>query len=520
MRELSCFGRTHPNAAVRRIPRMNRDDGALGATAGLVSAATGLASGHAVAAMTVPAASPVLVIGSTIIDHTPTTLKQWAIETFGNADKPVLLASVVVVTLLLAVLGGVLARRSYPTGAAVVLALVGAAAWAALSRPESGSVDVLPAVVTALVALGSLRWLTPGSPEPADGPGRRRLLTQAGILLGAAAVAGTAGQWLVARARDVTDVVLPGPRNPLQALPRGLEARYRSITPFRTPNADFYRVDVNLTTPVLDHDSWRLRIDGMVDRPMELTFDDLLAMPMIERDITLTCVSNEVGGPYAGGARWLGVRVSDLLERAGVRAGADQILSTAFDGFTISTPLDAAQDGRDMIVAVGMNGEPLPREHGFPARLVTPGLYGYVGATKWLTRLTLTTYAEREAYWTAREWATDGRIKIASRIDTPAALRPVAAGRIVVAGVAWAPTRGIAAVEVSVDGGPWRPARFGPDAGVDYWRQWYLLWDADPGRHTLTVRARTLDGEYQSTMRAEPFPDGSSGLQQIVAIVE
>lgn len=498
---------------------MNRHSLALGAAAGLVSAAAGLAAGHLVAALTTPSASPVLAVGSTVVDQTPTPLKQWAVETLGNADKPVLLGTVLVVTLLLAAVGGVLAHRSFPGGAAVVLVLVGAAGWAALARPAARPVDVLPSLATAVVALVVLRRLTTVASPPVDAGDRRRFLRLSGAVLGVAALAGVLGQWVVQRAREVTDVVLPRPRSPLPPVRRGLEAQFRGITPFQVANEDFYRVDVNLTTPVVDHDSWTLRIDGMVDRPYELTFAELLDLPMIERDITMACVSNEVGGPYVGGARWLGVRVADLLERAGVQDGADQILSTAFDGFTISTPLTAAQDGRDMIVAVGMNGVPLPRAHGFPARLITPGLYGYVGGTKWLTRLTVTTYDRDQAYWTERDWAVDGPIKIASRIDTPGGARPVEPGRVVVAGVAWAPGRGIGAVEVSIDDGPWQPARFGPDAGIDYWRQWWLPWDAEPGRHSLRVRARTVDGELQTEERATPFPDGSSGLQQIVVRV-
>lgn len=498
---------------------MNRHSLALGAAAGLVSAAAGLAAGHLVAALTTPSASPVLAVGSTVVDQTPTPLKQWAVETLGNADKPVLLGTVLVVTLLLAAVGGVLARRSFPGGAAVVLVLVGAAGWAALARPAARPVDVLPSLATAVVALVVLRRLTTVASPPVDAGDRRRFLRLSGAVLGVAALAGVLGQWVVQRAREVTDVVLPRPRSPLPPVQRGLEAQFRGITPFQVANEDFYRVDVNLTTPVVDHDSWTLRIDGMVDRPYELTFAELLDLPMIERDITMACVSNEVGGPYVGGARWLGVRVADLLERARVQDGADQILSTAFDGFTISTPLTAAQDGRDMIVAVGMNGVPLPRAHGFPARLITPGLYGYVGGTKWLTRLTVTTYDRDQAYWTERDWAIDGPIKIASRIDTPGGARPVEPGRVVVAGVAWAPGRGIGAVEVSIDDGRWQPARFGPDAGIDYWRQWWLPWDAEPGRHSLRVRARTVDGELQTEERATPFPDGSSGLQQIVVRV-
>jgi len=243
-------------------------------------------------------------------------------------------------------------------------------------------------------------------------------------------------------------------------------------------------------------------------------------MKLIERDITMTCVSNDVGGKYVGAARWTGVPLKTLLDEAGVGSRADQILSTATDGFTISTPLAVAMDGRDAMVAVGMNGTALPAEHGFPARLITPGLYGFVGATKWLRKLTLTTYAEQSAYWTDRDWATDAPIKISSRIDTPAALSTVKAGKSVIGGVAWAQTRGIAKVEVRIDGGGWQEAKLGPSAGVDYWRQWYLPWEARPGQHMLAVRATDRDGVVQTAVRASPFPEGSSGVQEIAVNVD
>ncbi|MFI2708004.1 molybdopterin-dependent oxidoreductase, partial [Nocardioides sp. CER28] len=261
---------------------------------------------------------------------------------------------------------------------------------------------------------------------------------------------------------------------------------------------------------------WTLRVDGDVRRPFTLTFDDLLAMPLIERDITLTCVSNSVGGPYAGGARWLGVRLTELLDRAGVGDRADQILSTDVAAMTISTPLALAADGRDAMVAVGMNGAPLPREHGFPARLLVPGLYGFISATKWLTRLTLTTYADQSAYWTDRGWATDAPIKIASRIDIPRPLARLDVGEVVIGGVAWAQgAGGVARVEVSIDGGAWQPARLGPTAGDAYWRQWFLRWNAGPGPHTLSTRVVDAQGHAQTPVRANPFPAGASGLHTI-----
>jgi len=244
-------------------------------------------------------------------------------------------------------------------------------------------------------------------------------------------------------------------------------------------------------------------------------------MPMIERDITLTCVSNSVGGEYVGSARWLGVPLKDVLDLAGIdRTRADQILSTDFDGMTISTPLDLAIDGRDAMICVGMNGEPLPREHGFPVRMLVPGLYGFISATKWLTRLTLTTYADQKAYWTEREWAIDAPIKISARIDTPRALAQVDAGDVVIGGIAWAQQRGgVAKVQVRIDDGPWEDATLGPDGGDDYWRQWFYRWDAPDGSHDIAARAVAGNGDQQVTERAEPFPEGASGLHQLIVQV-
>ena len=233
-----------------------------------------------------------------------------------------------------------------------------------------------------------------------------------------------------------------------------------------TPRGDFYRVDTNLTVPVVDVDSWELTIDGDVDKKVSFTFDELTKMNVVEHDITLTCVSNEVGGKLVGSARWLGVPLRDVLDRAGIGDKADQLLSTAVDGFTISTPLEVALDGRNSILAFGMNGEPLPRQHGFPVRLITPGIYGFVGATKWLEKLTLTTYDAREAYWTKRKWAIDAPIKLSSRVDTPRPLSTIDAGQTVIGGVAWAQPAGVAKVEVRLDGGDWQEAKLGPSAGV------------------------------------------------------
>ncbi len=508
------------------------------AAAGVLSTLAGVAAAHLVAALVDPAASPVLAVGSTVIDLTPTPLKEWAVRELGTADKPVLLASVALGTLAFAGGAGLLARRSARAGAALLLALVALAGVLAVTRPAAGPAAALPAAVAALVGLGVFTLAitrlrdasrandpsgtpAPGTPEAvlAARASRRSLLIGAGAVTALSAAAAATGHWLAGAGRRIADIVLPRAADPLPPLPAGLEDDHAGISSLQTKTDRFYRVDTNLVVPRVDVDSWRLTIDGDVRQKVELTYDDLLAMPLVERDITLTCVSNEVGGKYVGAARWLGVPLEDLLDRAGVGTKADQLLSTAVDGFTISTPLDVVRDGRDVLIAVGMNGEPLPADHGFPARLVTPGVYGFVGATKWLTRLTLTTYAAKRAYWTKRGWATDAPIKVSARIDTPRPLSTIEPGKTVIGGVAWAQHRGIRRVEVRINGGAWQVARLGPDVGVDYWRQWYLPWDAPTGRHLVAVRAVTLDGDVQTAVRATPFPDGSSGVQEVVVTV-
>jgi DMSO/TMAO reductase YedYZ molybdopterin-dependent catalytic subunit len=494
------------------------------AATGVLAAVAGIAVGHLVAALTNAAASPVLSVGSVVIDLTPTPIKELVIGQVGTADKPILLATVSLATLALAAVAGLLARRRPAVGVAVLLILVAAAGGAAMTRPTARALDLLPALATALVGvavlLGLRRLLQPAvAGRRGSGASRRTFLVGAAGITAGAAVAGALGQRLAERATDTSGLTLPTAADATAPLPAGVESTVPGVSAFRTPVDSFYRVDTNLTVPRVGVGSWTLEVDGDVRSPFTLTYDELLGLPMIERDITLTCVSNEVGGGYVGAARWLGVRLTDVLDRAGVGSQSDQILSTAVDGFTISTPLAVARDGRDAMIAVGMNGQPLTDVHGFPARLVTPGLYGYVGATKWLTKLTLTTYAAQQAYWTQRQWAVDGPIKTSARIDTPAPLSTVSPGRSVIGGVAWAQHRGVGRVEVQIDGGAWRAAQLGPDAGVDYWRQWYLPWDAATGQHTLAVRATDLKGDVQTDQRATPFPNGASGIQQVVVIV-
>jgi DMSO/TMAO reductase YedYZ molybdopterin-dependent catalytic subunit len=308
-------------------------------------------------------------------------------------------------------------------------------------------------------------------------------------------------------------VVLPRAAEPLPPVPAGAEVGLPGLAPWITPNADFYRIDTALVVPQVETDGWRLRIDGMVQHPVELSYQELLDRPLVEADVTLMCVSNEVGGGLIGNARWLGVPLAPLLEEAGPRSDADQVVGRSVDGFTTGFPLRAALDGRDALIAVGMNGEPLPLRHGFPARLVVAGLYGYVSATKWLRRIEVTRFDRYDPYWIQRGWARMGPVKVGARIDTPRS--QVAAGTVGVGGVAWAQGRGVERVEVRVDDGRWHDARLGEAVGNDTWRQWRWDWKAARGDHELAVRATTADGEVQTDEQQLPFPDGATGWHTV-----
>lgn len=493
---------------------------------GVVAAVVAVAFGDLVAAFWNPAVSPVLAIGTQVIDLTPHVVKEWAIGLFGTADKAVLIGCVLAGTIALAAAAGTVSRRRPLAAAALLGAMSVVATLVVLTRHEAQPSDALPALLTAPVAIGVLWWLRridadDADPSPPDGTRRTvlvsvSLLALAGLLgLGASNVRGS-------KAAPIT-VTLPKPKKPLPPLARGFS--HQDITPFRSSNSDFYRIDTALMAPNVDPAEWSLSVDGDVGRRLRYTFDDLLAMDVIERDITLACVSNEIGGRYVGGARWLGVRLADLLKpaaRPGPRpwGDADQILSTDVNGMTISTPLDLALDGRDSMIAIGMNGQPLPRDHGFPARLIVPGLYGFIGATKWVSRLTLTTYDRKPAYWTRQGWATRAPIKIASRIDTPQSGTEVADGDVIVGGIAWAHTDGgIAKVQVRVDDGAWHDTQVGPTGGADYWRQWFWRWPATPGLHRLTVRAIGVDGTAQTSAAMEPFPEGATGHHHVTVTV-
>lgn len=465
-----------------------------------------------------PAAAPIVAVGAAIVDRVPTPLKEWAVATLGTADKAVLIGTVVLGVAVLSAVAGALAVRRPTVGYGVLAAVGLLGVLAAATRPASGPLDWLPSIVGTAVAMGvlrlELRWLAdrPGQgPDMRKGIDRRVLLTGAAGVVAAGAAAAVSGG--TARPTASTAVTVPTAATPAPPLPAGLEATVPDVSPLRTPIEDFYRIDTALVLPRVSTDTWTLQVDGMVAAPYKLTWAELLAMPMIERDITLTCVSDPIGGPYCGSTRFRGVRVADLLRRAQPDAAADQVLSSSVDGFTASTPLAVLLDGRDAMIAIAMDGQPLTQIHGFPARLVTPGLYGYVGATKWLSRLKVSTFAADEAYWTQRGWSEMGPVKTATRIDTPQ--ERIAPGKTVIAGVAWATHRGVGKVEVQVDNGAWTATQLGPDVGLDYWRQWFLPWDAPAGPHRLSARAYDASGLPQIAEVQDVLPDGATGYHVV-----
>ncbi|MCZ4326600.1 molybdopterin-dependent oxidoreductase [Brachybacterium paraconglomeratum] len=498
------------------------------ALVGVISGAVLLAVAELVSLAFSSSSAPFVAVGGGFVDIVPPAVKDLVVGLFGTWDKVVLNACMIAVYVLLTALIGRLAARR-PVLGALALAALGAFAMAVvLTRAQNTVLDVLPTLLGTLVAVPTLLLLrrTVTAPSTQEEPGagwrRRRALLGVGAV-GLLAVVAAAGARGVSagrdRARQLARFVLPEPRTAADPIPPDAHIDLEGMPPFVTPNEDFYRIDTALAVPRIDPGSWTLRIHGLVREEVEMSFAELLEEPMVEAHVTLTCVSNAVGGDLAGNATWLGVPVRTLLERAGVQDGADMVLSRSIDGFTASTPLEALTDSRDSLIAVGMNGETLPAEHGYPARMVVPGLYGYVSATKWLTELKVTRFADDAAYWTDRGWSERGPIKIASRVDVPrsfADLAPDAEGAVMLGGTAWAQQRGIAAVEVRIDDGDWREAELGAEVSADTWTQWSLRWDdAAPGDHTVSVRATDGEGEVQTEERADPVPNGASGWHTV-----
>ncbi|WP_309073585.1 molybdopterin-dependent oxidoreductase [Paenarthrobacter sp.] len=499
------------------------------AAAGLAAGAAGIAAGELTAGLLSPLVSPVTALGGAVIDAVPPGVKDLAVQLFGTADKVVLVACIVSVAGILAALAGVLERNRSGWGLALA-GLAGAAGLTAVvTRAQTSPQAALAPIVAAVLTMVLLRTLVrrlatwePSEETPARGEtplARRSFLNAlAGTSL-AAVVAGTVTT-ILTRATAVASgfrgsMTLPQPAAPPQAIPANASLSVDGLSPLVTPNADFYRIDTALAVPAIDPPAWKLKVTGLVEREIEIDFATLLAKPMTERHVTIACVSNNVGGDLIGNALWLGWPVRELLAMAGPKAGADMVLSTSNDGWTASTPLEALTDDRDALLAVGMNGEPLPLEHGFPVRMIVPGLYGFVSATKWLTELKVTRFTDDTAYWTTRGWSDRGPIKTQSRIDVPRSGRSVQAGQVQFGGVAWAQHRGINRVELRVNRGSWQQAMLAGAISTDTWCQWQLGIDLTPGEYEVQVRATDSTGEPQTEDKAPVAPDGATGYHTI-----
>jgi DMSO/TMAO reductase YedYZ molybdopterin-dependent catalytic subunit len=551
----------------------------LGVATGLITAFVALGVAQLVAGITGPQGSPVVAVGGTAIDNTPAPVKNFAISAFGANDKTVLVAGILVVLAVFAALIGVAAMRRLGYGLAGlgVFALIGLVA--AATRPDSSPIDAVPVLIGAAAGAFAMTRLVraaanngqaasaalapadhtgplagsaaptagaaadsaaPGALDPAGAswvpsgpppastapapPARRAFLITGSVAVGVGAASLLVGQRLAGPSSAVsharTTLRLPRAAHPAPPLPDGVNLGIPGLSPFITPNGTFYRVDTAIILPEIDPATWQLRIHGMVAREITITFADLLRRPLIEDYITLCCVSNPVAGPYIGNAKWLGASLASLLRSAGIRSGASQLLCTSSDGFTSGTPVQTVMDGRDALLAVAMNGTPLPVAHGFPARLVVPGLYGYVSACKWVTDINVTTFAAAQGYWVPRGWSQQAPIKTESRIDVPNGSATLTAGRTQVAGVAWAQHKGIDAVEVRVDQGPWHQARLAAVPGIDTWRQWVWDWDATAGSHVIEARATDATGYTQTAVQAPPEPNGASGYPMVSVSVQ
>lgn len=500
------------------------------AMGGIAAAAVALGVTQLLAVFFGPRADARTAVGSAVIDLTPGPVKEWAIQTFGMADKLVLTVMVLAVIAGVAAVTGQFETRQRPVGS-IAIAVAGAAGCAAvLSRAGATPVDIIPTVIGAVCGIGVMRLLVSGrftdAPSVSDDSpdrGRRLSLVTLGFLA-AGTLTGVCGV-VLARSRssvsgDRNAFALPKVDVAAPPVPSAVQPKGVALPSFITNNADFYRIDTALTVPQVSREEWQLRIHGMVDREITYRLADLERFEVVEKLVTLACVSNPVGGDLVGNATWTGYRVRDLLSEARVHSDADMVLSMSVDGFTAGTPVDALTDGRDALLAIAMNGEPLPTEHGYPARLVVPGLYGYVSATKWVVDLEVTRFDRAEAYWTRLGWSARGPIKMQSRIDVPRSGQDVAPGPVTFGGVAWAQHRGVRDVEVRIDSsgqqGDWRPAELGASYSNDTWRLWSFDWQAtQPGPHTITVRATDNTGAVQTAEVADPVPDGATGWHSV-----
>lgn len=566
-RTVSAMSLQPSNAAAGARRRSLRDAAPAG-LAGIGAAALGVGLGELAAAFLQTTASPIVAVGALLIDLAPPWAKDTAIALFGTADKIALIALVALVLLVIAAVAGVLERRRPPWGRVLIGLIAAIGAVAVATRTPFSPLDTVPPLLAMVVAVLTLQFLaktlaeaeqrarqrssetavatsrssalgatgraasagtgeaheSPAAPaaEPTVGVDRRRFLIYAGASVVIGAIAAASGAALSAGTRAVTAVreaiALPAAAVKAAAVPAGAQFEIPGLPPIVTPNAEFYRIDTALSVPLVNPEGWSLRIHGLVDTEVTITWDELLALPLEESITTLMCVSNEVGGGLIGNALWLGYPLRELLKRAGPQADADMVLSKSADGWTASTPIGALTDDRNAILAVGMNGEPLPAEHGFPVRMVVPGLYGYVSATKWVVDLEVTRFDRVNAYWTDRGWSAEGPIKIGSRIDVPSG-GSLNAGPTTIAGFAWQQHTGIEAVEVQIDDGEWQQTELAAPISDDTWLQWKLDWDAPTGEHSVRVRATSSDGEVQTDARANVVPDGATGHHEITVYV-
>ncbi|WP_431280156.1 molybdopterin-dependent oxidoreductase [Leifsonia poae] len=497
---------------------------------GVASVLAGVGAGELVSAFFVQNGSPVLVVGALVIDLVPAWLKEAVIGLFGTGDKAVLIISLALVLLVGAAVAGWLEWIRPPVGRILIGVGGAVGVLAALTRSGAGWLDAVPSVITAVVGilvLGTLikmlRATVPSRVAPNGAVTRRRFVTATGATAAGGVLAVVVGQVVASGYRAAATARaafhLPQPTVTAPPVPPGASFDVPGLSPVITPNADFYRIDTALQVPGIDPANWRLKITGMVEEEIELSFAELLKLPLEESTTTLACVSNEVGGNLISNATWLGYPIRHLLARAKPKADADMVLSKSQDGWTAGTPIEALTDDRNAILAVGMNGQPLPLEHGYPVRMVVPGLYGYVSATKWVVELNVTRFDQATSYWVDRGWSERGPVKLESRIDVPAAGTQVAAKTVAIAGVAWSQHVGVSAVHVQIDDGPWQQADLADAISIDTWRQWKYAWAATKGSHSIRVRATDANGKVQTSKVADVVPNGATGLHQISVTV-
>ena len=493
----------------------------LGLIYGPLAILAGISIGHFVSTLNKNWHSPVISLANRIVDHVPPAVKSFVIQIFGTNDKLALILIILAVVFAISFAIG----RAFLTGntkvAYLLISLMTLSAiWASVQDAGSNTFSIIPSLTSGAATVAVLYWLATKkelSDEFSVSLSRRELLKVVGTIGAVSLVASGAAKLLTQKASvqiDRLKTVLPRPLKYLAKAPRDPALSTPGLSPLFTPNKDFYRIDTAFAVPNVSLDMWKLEITGMVDKPLTFTYEELTARPVFELDNTIACVSNEVGGNLVGNARWLGIRLDDLIQEAKPHADADQVMGYSVDGFTAGFPT-AVLDGRDAMIAIGMNGEALPLEHGFPARIIVPGLYGYVSATKWLTRIELTRFDQKHGYWISRGWSERAPIKTQSRIDTPQGDTAVVAGTIAIAGVAWAPIRGISKVEVRINKGAWQEAVLGPEIAETTWRQWWLPWNATKGGYAISVRATDGDGALQPEAYVPVAPNGAEGWHTI-----